>query len=111
MGWGAGEGLHRRLRLAPTSINKVTPAILRGPLAGAAGLTFGGGGGGAAVALVQGPQTLQGNVAALQDALVNMAVVVRSHRLARGRPAVLLHLAVSRLAGGAGGGGQRAREE
>lgn len=59
------------------------------------------------MALVQGPETLQGNVAALQDTLVNMAVALRSHRLACGGAAVLLHLAVSRLARGAG---QRRRE-
>lgn len=54
------------------------------------------------MALVQGPETLQGNVATLQDTLVNMAVALRSHRLACGGTAVLLHLAVSRLARGAG---------
>lgn len=54
------------------------------------------------MALVQGPETLQGNVATLQDTLVNMAFALRSHRLACGGAAVLLHLAVSRLARGAG---------
>jgi hypothetical protein len=36
------------------------------------------------MALVDGPQTLQGNVAALQDALVNMAVTFWSRWLAAG---------------------------
>lgn len=53
------------------------------------------------MALVEGPQTLQGNITALQDALVNIAVAFWSRWLAARRYFVLLHLAVSGLTPGA----------
>lgn len=64
------------------------------------GLTFGGGRAG--VTFVECPQTLKGDVAALQDALVNVSVAFRSGGVTGVRPAVLLCLtAVACFTGGA----------